>query len=170
MDRDEALAEIARRYFTSHGPATLSDFGWWSGLPAADARSGLEMARPGLQSERIEGAVYWRADSKNTALLRAFRIASHAALLPAYDEYTVAYRDRGAALDPAHAEVARNGIFSQTVLVKGRVAGTWTRQLPNGRVAVALKPFAPLSGASARAVTAAAEHYGRFLGRPVEIQ
>jgi hypothetical protein len=170
MDRDEALAEIARRYFTSHGPATLSDFGWWSGLPAADARSGLEMARPGLQSEQIEGAVYWRAESKGAALLREFRIASHAALLPAYDEYTVAYRDRRAALDPAHAEAARNGIFSLTIVLKGRVAGTWTRQLVNGRVAVALKPFAPLNGASGRAVAAAAERYGRFLGRPVEIR
>jgi hypothetical protein len=170
MDRDEALAEIARRYFTSHGPATLSDFGWWSGLPAADARSGLEMARPGLQSEQIEGAVYWRAESKSTALLREFRISSHAALLPAYDEYTVAYRDRRAALDPAHAEAARNGIFSLTIVLKGRVAGTWTRQLVNGRVAVALKPFAPLNGASGRAVAAAAERYGRFLGRPVEIR
>ena len=70
LDRDEALAEIARRYFTSHGPATVSDFGWWSGLSASDARSALEMARPGLQSERIDDAVYWHAERRGSAPAR----------------------------------------------------------------------------------------------------
>lgn len=45
MARDEALAEIARRYFTSHGPATLQDFAWWSGLTVANAQAALELAR-----------------------------------------------------------------------------------------------------------------------------
>ena len=167
LDRDEALAEVARRYFTSHGPATVSDFGWWSGLTAADARSALEMARPGLRSERIEDVVYWYAERKGSALARD--LAAHAVLLPPYDEYTVAYRERAAALDPRHAEAARNGILGPTILLKGRAAGTWTRRLENGRVAVALTPFAPSGTASARAVAAAAGRYGRFLGRSVDI-
>ena len=169
LDRDEALAEIARRYFTSHGPATVSDFGWWSGLSAADARSALEMARPALRCERIEGALYWHADRRGPTPARDPAVTSHAVLLPPYDEYTVAYRDRAAALDPRHAEAARNGIFSPTMLLKGRVAGTWTRRFANGGVAVALTPFAPPSAASARAVAAAVHRYGRFLGRPVDI-
>jgi len=167
LDRDEALAEIARRYFTSHGPATVSDFGWWSGLTAADARSALEMARPGLRSERIDGAVYWHAERRGSALSRD--LAAHAVLLPPYDEYTVAYRDRGAAIDPRHAEAARNGILGPTILLKGRVAGTWTRRLANGRLAVALTPFAALGRSAALSTAAAAARYGRFLGRPIDI-
>src|SRR5262249_24867384 len=60
MERDEALAELARRYFTSHGPATLQDLVWWSGLTTADARAGLEMAKPYLANETVDGKTYWR--------------------------------------------------------------------------------------------------------------
>ncbi len=112
--------------------------------------------------------VYWHAERRGSGL--AGDLAAHAVLLPPYDEYTVAYRDRAAALDPRHAEAARNGILGPTILLKGRVAGTWTRRLENGRVAVALTPFAPPGKASARAVAAAADRYGRFLGRSVDIR
>jgi DNA glycosylase AlkZ-like len=168
--RDEAYAELARRYFTSHGPATLTDFGWWSGLAAADARSALEMARGDLQSERIDGVLYWHNERSAPAVARDTVVSLHAVLLPPYDEYTVAYRDRGAVLDPRHKAAARHGIFNPTILLKGRVIGTWLRQQGDGRAAVTLKPFAPLRGASARAVTAAAGRYGRFIEKPVEIR
>jgi hypothetical protein len=155
LDRDEALAELAHRYFASHGPATLQDFTWWSGLLAADARRAVEAA----------GAP--RITAHRTLPPRTSR--PHVALLPPYDEYTVAYRDRSAALDPAHAAAAKNGIFSPTVVLDGRIVGTWTRRLSRGEVAIALKPFAPLTGARARSVAAAAARYGRFLGRPAHI-
>ena len=90
-------------------------------------------------------------------------------LLPPYDEYTVAYKDRSAALDPKHAAAARNGIFSPTIVIDGRIAGTWTRRLTKDAVEVGLKPFAPLTGARARSVAAAAARYGRFLGRTARI-
>jgi hypothetical protein len=90
-------------------------------------------------------------------------------LLPPYDEYTVAYRDRSAALDPAHAAAAKNGIFSPTVVLDGRIVGTWTRRLSRDAVEIALKPFAPLTGARARSAAAAAGRYGRFLDRPARI-
>jgi hypothetical protein len=90
-------------------------------------------------------------------------------LLPPYDEYTVAYLDRRAALDPRHAAAARNGIFSPTILVDGRIIGTWTRQLTRDAVTIALTPFAKLTGARRQAVSAAAERYGRFIGRPARI-
>jgi hypothetical protein len=90
-------------------------------------------------------------------------------LLPPYDEYTVAYRDRSAALDPKHAAAARNGIFSPTIVLDGRIAGTWTRQLSRDAVTVSLKPFSRLSGVNARLVARAGARYGRFLGRPARI-
>jgi len=170
LARDEALAALARRYFTSHGPATLNDFGWWSGLAAADARSALEMARNDLESEPMDGAVYWRGMCQVPPVLPDAVVASHALLLPAYDEYTVAYRDRHAVLDPRHAAAARNGIFNPTIVVKGRVVGTWSAKRVNSRLTVTLTSFAPLRGVSARAVAAEAERYGRFIGKPVDLQ
>ena len=169
LARDEALAELARRYFTSHGPATLDDFVWWSGLNAAESRSALEMARGDLQSERIDGALQWHNERAASAVAPDNIVASHAVLLPPYDEYTVAYRDRSAVLDPRHKAAARNGIFNPTIAAKGRIIGTWVPKRANDRVTVTLKPFAPLRGAAGRAVTAAAERYGRFLGQPVEL-
>src|SRR5215207_11246225 len=61
LTREEALAELAARYFRSHGPATLRDFVWWSSLTTADARAGLEMIKPRLVSEVINGRTYWLA-------------------------------------------------------------------------------------------------------------
>ena len=169
-DREEALAELARRYFTSHGPATLHDFIWWSGLSAADARRAVESA--GVRASRLMspalGATAPGTPARGTSAPRR-ALRPHAVLLPPYDEYTVAYRDRSAALDPVHAAAAKNGIFSPTIVLDGRIVGTWTRRLSRDAVAIALKPFAPLAGARARGVAAAAARYGRFLGRPARI-
>ena len=158
LNRDEALAELAHRYFTSHGPATLEDFIWWSGLSAADARTGVEL------SGRARRSASTMRSGSAPPLTKTK--SPHVVLLPPYDEYTVAYRDRSAALDPAHAAEARNGIFRPTIVVDGRIAGTWTRRLERDAVTIALKPFTALTGAPARRVAAAAARYGRFLGRP----
>jgi hypothetical protein len=152
LDRDEALAELARRYFTSHGPATLQDFTWWSGLSAGDAR-----------------AAFARAGSPKPARADARVRSPHVALLPPYDEYTVAYKDRSAALDPQHAAATRNGIFSPTIVIDGRIAGLWTRQLTPSAVTVSLQPLTRLTPGQSRAIAAAATRYGRFLGRPARL-
>jgi hypothetical protein len=169
IDRDRALRELARRYFTSHGPATLQDFGWWSGLAAADTRAAIEMAAAGLVREPIDGTDYWHAEPAAANRPRSSSRLPHGLLLPPYDEYTVAYRDRRAALDPKHAAAARNGIFSPTVLIDGRIVGTWTRRLAGASVTIALRPFAPLTGVRRRVVAAAARRYGLFSGAPVRV-
>jgi hypothetical protein len=170
LSRDEALAELARRYFTSHAPATQQDFRWWSGLRAADARRAVEAAGvrgPQLVSPAL-GAAAPGTPARGTSAPRSAP-RPHAVLLPPYDEFTVAYLDRTAALDPKHAAAARNGIFSPTILLDGRIVGTWTRRLSRDAVEIALKPFAPLTGGRARSVAAAAVRYGRFIGRPARI-
>ena len=160
LERDEALAELARRYFTSHGPATLQDFTWWSGLAAADAKSGLEIASAHLQREMIGGQAYWIASTMSTA-----RIHSPTAwLLPPFDEYTVAYQDRRAVLAPKFAARAGNGIFSPTLIVDGQVVGTWARTIGQRGVAITTSPFRKLVGAETRAVDAAVKRYRRFIG------
>jgi hypothetical protein len=168
LSRDESLAELARRYFTGHGPATIQDFMWWSGLPAADARASLDMVKAQLASEELEGQTYWFLPSLSSA-----NTASPTAhLLPGFDEYLLGYKDRGAVLDPAHAKKVvpgANGMFKPIIVIDGRVVGTWKRTLRRTKVLVSLAPFVALSPAQMEVAAAAAEPYGRFLGLPVEI-
>ena len=169
LSRDESLAELARRYFESRGPATLRDFVWWSGLTTADARAGLEAAAPRLLQEVIGGRTYWltphagRADSVPKDETRA------ALLLPVYDEYTVAYRDRSAALSPPDASRTGNGIFRNVIVIGGRVAGTWTRTLKKAEVVITPNPLTKFTPTEARAVASAAKRYGEFLGLPAAL-
>jgi hypothetical protein len=152
LSRDEALAELAQRYFTSHEPATLKDFTWWSGLSAADARAAAA-TRSGQTRGRAGRRTTWAAP----------RIPSpHVALLPPYDEYTVAYVDRSAALDPAHRAVARNSIFSPTILLDGRIVGTWSRTEAAKDVHVSTRPFRVLRPREARALEDAVAQYRTF--------
>ena len=157
LDRDDALGELTVRYFTSHGPATVHDFAWWSGLSLGDARRGLAVAGKRLADR--EGA--WSAPSRS-----APRRGTVAHLLPAYDEYTVAYRDRSAFLDPSHAVRTRNGIFSAVVIVDGRIVGTWRRRKAGDAVIVTTDLFDRPSRAAARALEGALRRYGDFLGLP----
>jgi hypothetical protein len=121
LPRDEALAELARRYFTSHGPATLRDFVWWSGLTVRDARTSIEAAGPALARMVVGDLTCWHAPS----LADPPRGRSSAHLLPNYDEYLIAYKDR----DPV-TEGAGRDMFSHYVVIDGRLAGTWRRTRP----------------------------------------
>ena len=167
--RDEALAELSRRYFTSHGPATLADFAWWSGLSKTDARSGLEAAKSQLVSETIEGQTYWfngTATAGQDHPQRAF-------LLPCYDEYIVAYADRSAItgrIQPDKLDARGNVLFNNILIIDGQVTGTWKRIPKKDQAIIELNAFTPLPPAEEQAVKAAADQYGAFLGLPVVIK
>jgi hypothetical protein len=162
--RDEALAELARRYFTSHGPAALQDFVWWSGLTVLDAKAGLEMAKPHLVEQVIEERSYWLP----RVVPVSDEVSPTAHLLPAFDEYLVGYRDRSAVLDPARVKEinAGGGLLSPVILVDGQVAGTWKRTLKKGSVLVTPSWFRNPDRVVERAFRAAVLQYGAFLESP----
>jgi len=166
-ERDAALAELASRYFSSHGPATLQDFSWWSGLTMADARHALEMAKSHLVQEVVKGRTYWLSSSVRTA--KDGQPTAH--VLPAYDEYTVAYKDRSAVLDPLHAKRAStgNGIFNPIIVIHGDVVGTWKRTLEKGSVVITPNLFTSLTKADRHALVMAAGQYGEFLKARVSL-
>jgi hypothetical protein len=157
--RDEALATLAARYFRSRGPATVADFVWWSGLAPSDARAGLDGAKRGLVSDIIDGRTYFLADGGAARRARSGSVW----LLPPFDEYLIAYRDRTAVLDPRHAKRVNRGggLLDPSVVEGGRVVGTWRRTIARGAVAIEISPFAPMS---ARAFAGAAKRYAAFLG------
>jgi hypothetical protein len=167
LPRDLALPEIAQRYFRSHGPATVRDFGWWSGMSLADARLAVDMAGRRLEREMMGTEVYWSAPAVRP--LRAVAISGRAWVLPPFDELFVGYSDRTAAIDAAH--VARVGAFEvlgPTVVLGGRLAGTWKRRLVAKRVVCSTSPFGPLDDRAKAAVRSAFAQYARFLGRDLE--
>ena len=71
LTREEALAELTRRYFTSHGPASIRDFVWWSGLTTADARAGLAMLGADVCDEAIDDVTCWSLPASEGVVGRA---------------------------------------------------------------------------------------------------
>ena len=162
--REQALGDLAARYFTGHGPAQLKDFAWWSGLTLAQARTGLEMVRRELDEEEIDGKRYWLA----AGVRLPARTARAAWLLPPYDEYLIGYKDRGAAMDPAlWAPMAGRDPYVAPVVLDGRVIGGWRRTLGQETVRITLKLPSRPGPADARLVEEAARRYGEFLGLQV---
>lgn len=167
LPRDEALATLALRYFTGHGPATLYDFMWWSGLTAVDARAGLAAATAQLGCERHNAQEYYYAQNMPAAPGRP-----EAFLLPPFDEFLLGYRDRSAVLDPQHAGLVApgsNGIFNPIIVIDGRVVGTWKRVLKRDSVTISFSSFTSSSDLDAVALTATAQCYGRFVGKTAQI-
>ena len=135
LTREEALAELTRRYFNSHGPATLPDFIWWSGLSAADARHGLELA--GEKETRIKT-----------------RIVYPCHLLPAFDEYFVAYKER-----ETIAGLNNWDVLGPTIIIGGRVVGKWKQT--SGQIT--MNVLRDLSKSEEHALTRAQQRYIAFL-------
>ena len=120
LTRDEALAELTRRYFTSHGPATLADYVWWSGLTTNDARRGIALVERDLDKVTVKETVYWTG----AAPVPAGKSVHTAHLLPAFDEYNVAYKDRQVVIDAASG-LTTGDVLGPVVMVDGKIVGTW---------------------------------------------
>ncbi|MEO6759281.1 MAG: winged helix DNA-binding domain-containing protein [Saprospiraceae bacterium] len=163
--KEEALAELARRFFISHAPASLPDFTWWSGLRVGDARQALEAIKSELESQPVGSIAYWMP--KGTEIPEKVLPAEH--LLPAFDEYLVSYKDRSAILDTAQTSqvITSNGIFKPLIVVDGRVAGIWSRMEKKHHLILSKQLFIPLSARQESGILKAAERYGRFLGKAV---
>lgn len=162
-DRADAVAELARRYFTSHAPATLPDFQWWSGLRAADAREGLEAVKHLLVQETVENQTYWMPNNFKPG--RAAPLHLH--LLPAFDEFLVSYKDRSASLEPSRKlqTITGNGIFKPVIVVNGVVKGIWQRTFKKDKVLIEKELFNELSAAENEAFEEAKGLFAAFAGK-----
>ena len=171
FEREQGLAELARRYFDGHGPATERDLAWWAKLTLKDVRAGIAAARSGLETLVVGDTTYYMAadaearfEASRKAVVRAL------ALLPAFDEYLLGYADRTAVLAPQYSPriaPGGNGIFAPTVVFDGQVVGTWRRGTGKAP-AVQVQPFSRLSAAATEQVQRAAAACAHFLGTPFE--
>ncbi len=183
--REEALARLALRYISGHGPATARDLAWWSGLTLADSRLALHLAAPDLAVLSADGEQssvdpsYVDPSSVHPSSVEPAVLDARsggpatAHLLPGFDEYTIGYADRTLVLEERHRSAvgpAVNGLFRPALAVSGRIRGTWEQEIRGGSVRLRVAPFpgeALPGAAGAAAVRAAADRYSRFLGLPV---
>jgi hypothetical protein len=164
----EPLAELAVRYFTSHGPATVRDFGWWSGLTQADAKRAIELAGPALAAGDRDGELFWDGPGRRGETAPP----DGAYLLPAFDEYTVAYKDRSPLADggpQAKSDKLNSDLLNPVMLLGGRAAGLWKRVIGATSVQITLAGYGRLGRPDRSRLVAAAERYAEFLGRPADI-
>jgi Winged helix DNA-binding domain len=166
---DEALATLAVRYFTSHGPATVQDFAWWSGLRVREAQAAIAAAGQELVGEVAGRQHFWRAASSTIPRSRPGPLA---ALLPPWDEYVVAYKDRTGLFGHLRRPPDRMqyAVGFWLLVVDGRVCGTWARVPGRSAVRVDARPWARLAPAERDAVAAAAARYAKFVGREVDLR
>jgi len=167
LTKDEALAKLAKSYFASHGPASLPDFIWWSGLPVSDARKALEMNKSDLISVTINNEIYWYAEPVSVTSA----LPDSVYLLPAFDEYLISYKNRSAAITADHHKkaISNNGIFWPVIVVKGQISGIWKRTIKKDKVLIELDHFRPHNKKEIQLITSAAEKYGYFSGLKAEV-
>jgi len=126
ITRDEALAELTRRYFSSRGPATAKDFSTWSGLTLTECKKGIEFVRAAFHVVEIENEKYLFSDSGGPGLKPEDAIH----LLPIYDEYIMGYKSRQAIFLSFRSSKPKPALpFDSTIILSGQVAGTWRRTI-----------------------------------------
>jgi hypothetical protein len=167
LTKDESLAELAIRYFTSRCPATIDDFAWWSGLTISDAKNGLELVKSGFISETIDSMLYWFPISFSNA--QSDKTSVH--LLPAFDEFLISYKNRSASLSLTDnlKAVSSNGVFHPIVVRNGQVIGIWKRTIKKEKVIVEISFFQSPEPSTKSLVEIEAYRFGQFIHKITEV-
>jgi hypothetical protein len=166
IDRDDALARLATRYFTSHGPATAKDLTWWASLTLADVARGIAAAGRAIVREEHAGVAYYAGAAAPPPPPSRTRVAH---LLQAYDEYVVGYSESKYLLDASGdareaVRTSARGMFNFLFALDTQIAGRWQRTIAKDAVAITILPHAALDAPARRAIDAAAARFGAFLG------
>lgn len=165
LSKEEAAAKLADRYFTSHGPATLSDFVWWSGMLQKDAKPAIEAIKSEFVSQKIGEQTYYFKDGLKVPSLEKDTVY----LLPAYDEFLISYKDRNPSL-PLKMQsktISINGIFKPLIVIDGLVAGIWKRTKQGKKIYFEAEFFKKPSAGIKRNVKERVKEFGSFLDQEV---
>jgi hypothetical protein len=174
LPRDEALAELARRFFGGHGPATAKDFAVWATLTVAEARAAIQAAGPDLKAEEWGGLRLWapaagpgRGGEHPSAPRRP-----SVRLIQGYDEIIMGYTETKPLLARPGSpwRPATPPVFRLVVLLDGGVAGYWRPRPKRDRVLIEVAPMEAFSGAAMAALDKEAARYGAFLGLQAEVR
>lgn len=161
LTQEEALTELVKRYFTSRGPATLQDFVWWSGLTAKDTAIGIANLPSQFVKTKIDGQEFIFAPVTGKELTHP----KHSFLMPDYDEYGIAYKNRDAILPPKDAN-GPQGVFTynRMIIVNGAIVGSWQRTLKNKSINIEIVPVYSFSKEEKDIIDQAIERFKTFAG------
>ncbi len=165
LSREESLAKLTYKYFSSHGPAQVIDFSWWSGLIQKEISEGLSYNEGKLTSETIDGKIYWFSkQTKEKQIEKAH-------LLSIYDEYTIAYRDRSALGAERYMEklLSLGNWLTAVVIINGVLVGTWKRVIKKDKIEVKINTFKDLNSKEKELVETAVKDYGKFMESTISI-
>jgi hypothetical protein len=166
-DRDDGLADLTRRYFSTRGPATVHDFSWWSGLTVSDARRGLELVSRELSRAATDRGDVWFVERSLP------RSAATAHLLPNYDEYFIGFKDRssiGQRIGSVASITGGNAFIAHVVIVGGQLVGGWKRLKEKGSVVVAMNLVLRLTETERTRVSAQLKRFADHLQQPVTLR
>jgi hypothetical protein len=165
LDPDEALAELTRRYFTSHGPATVKDFAWWSSLTVGQINRGVDLLGSELVRDELDGRVYWSASAAPPR--RDPSPTAH--VLQGYDEYVIGYAESRPLTNLAGrpVELPSETGLSHPIVLDSQQVGSWRRVVDRGRILARLTLATELTAAERGAVEAAFARYADFAGLPL---
>jgi hypothetical protein len=167
INREEALCRLAKIYFSSHGPATMFDFMWWSGLTAGETRKGVELAKDQFMSISIDGNTYWFSPDIDDEIIEKELFF----LLPAFDEFIISYRDRSPSIATTNMSRAIyiNGIFRPVIVLNGEVIGIWQRNQKKNKIEVNATYFNSINNFIEDCFEKEVERLSMYWGRPVVI-
>ncbi len=162
---DEALAELAVRYFKSHGPATINDFIWWSGLSSREAKIAIESNKSKFITENIGSEKYLFSEPLQ------INLKNTVSLLPAYDEFLISYKNRSASISEhiVKQAISSNGIFWPIITINGQVEGIWKRSIRKNNVEIELKFFTSMNKSNKELIKMEIEKFEHFIGKPVKM-
>lgn len=163
LDRDEALQELAKRYFISHGPATVYDFSWWSGLTVSEAKKAVDSNASLFEAITIGDFRYWCKKGLLDAIDHSENVTM---LLPAFDELLISYKDRSGMVADAHRKevYTNNGIFRPIIVLNNQIIGTWKSVKAKGRVTIEKLCFDSVNKDTNPDLKAEMKDYARFIG------
>jgi hypothetical protein len=166
LDPDEALVELVRRYFTSHGPATVKDFAWWSSLTVTSIRRGLDLVGSALAREQVDGREYWFAPTDPPAPVKPSTVY----ILQLYDEFVVGYTEsRHLGVAAGLSTTESNNRLPNPILLGSQIVGSWRRVTERGRTSILPQVAGNLTVRQRGAIEAAFARYGAFTDTPVTV-
>ena len=165
--REESLVEIGKRFFASHGPATIEDFMWWCGCTRSDARQTIDMLARRLIQVSIEEKEYLYIPHN----FKTTKQTNNTFLLPGFDEYLLGYTDRSLIIKETHRHqiYPKNAVYPGLIIIKGRVRGIWKRTIEKSGIHIKLSPFTKLDDKEKSEIDEVCATYGRFWKEPVVV-
>jgi hypothetical protein len=155
--KEEAMSILAARYIKSHGPVMIEDFAWWAGLTKSEASSAFESVRKKFEQKSLNGKTFWFDASAEVV-----KPKTSAFLLPTYDEYGIAYKNRDEIL-LAEEHRMLDGRFTSAIMMNGKMIGTWRRTIEKGTVTIETKPFQKFNAGQIKAISAEGKNFAKFI-------